>query len=134
MKLMLENQDSYPAEAIGKAKELVESCCRTILSKRGLTIDENWTFQQLVNKVFEKLDVKPNKVDEQSPIADSLKRLYGSLKGMVSPIAEIRNAFGTGHGRAADFVGLDSRHARLLVGMCETLVQFLWMTQEEKTL
>lgn len=131
IKLMLENQDTYPAEAIGKAKELVESCCWTILSKRGFAINDTWRFQQLVNKVFDVLDVKPNMIDEKNPIADSLKKVYGSLKGIVVPIAEIRNDYGTGHGRTVDFVGLDSRHARLFVGMCVTLVQFLWMTHEE---
>lgn len=130
--LMLETQDTYPAEAIGKAKELVESCCRTILKDRGKTIDENWKFQQIVGHVFDELDVKPDKVDDTDPIAGSLKKIYGSLKGIVQPLAEIRNAFGTGHGRTADFTGLDSRHAKLLVGMSVTLVQFLWTTHEEK--
>ncbi|MBR5747473.1 MAG: abortive infection family protein [Prevotella sp.] len=134
IKLMLDCQESYPAEAIGKAKELIESCCRTILKNRGKEIDENWKFQQLVGRVFDELDVKPDKVDEKDIIAGSLKRIYGSLKGIVQPIAEIRNAFGTGHGRTADFTGLDSRHAKLLVGMSTTLVQFLWSTHEEKPL
>lgn len=128
--LMLDNQEKYPAESIGKAKELVESCCRTILTKRGVWVDPHWSFQQLVNQVFDILEVKPERVDDSSPIAKSLKQLYGSLKGMVVPIAEIRNAFGTGHGRVADFVGLDSRHAKLYVGMCVTLVLFLWETHE----
>lgn len=134
IKLMLENQDSYPAEAIGKAKELVESCCRTILLRRYETIDKDWTFQQLVGRVFKVLDVMPNEVDDNSPIASSLKQIYGSLKGIVAPIAEIRNTYGTGHGRPVDFKGLDSRHAKLLVGMSVTLVQFLWATHEEKPL
>ncbi len=134
IKLMLENQESYPAEAIGKAKELVESCCRTIITKRGAVIDKDWTFQQLVSRVFKVLDVMPNEVDDKSPIASSLKQLYGSLRGIVAPIAEIRNAFGTGHGRTADFIGLDSRHAKLMVGMSVTLVHFLWSTHEEKPL
>lgn len=134
IKLMLENQETYPAEAIGKAKELIESCCRTILSNQGITIDKDWKFHQLVNKVFDELKVKPSEIDENDPIAGSLKRIYGSLKGMVVPIEEIRNAFGTGHGRNIDFVGLDSRHAKLLVGMSITLVQFLWTTHEENAL
>lgn len=132
IRLMLDNQDTYPAEAIGKAKELVESCCRTILKERNKAINKDWTFQQLVNQVFSTLDVMPNEVDSNSPIAGSLKQIYGSLKGVVSPIAEIRNAFGTGHGRTVDFKGIDSRHAKLMVGMCVTLVQFLWNTHEEK--
>lgn len=134
IKLMLENQETYPAEAIGKTKELVESCCRTILKNRGETIQKDCTFQQLVGQVFKVLDVMPNEVDEKSPVAGSLKQIYGSLKGIVAPIAEIRNAYGTGHGRLADFKGLDARHAKLLVGMSITLVQFLWTTHEEKTL
>lgn len=134
IKLMLDNQDVYPAEAIGKAKELVESCCRTILNKRSIPINTEWKFSNLVNKVFDVLDVMPNKVEENTPEAGSLKRIYGSLKGIVVPLAEIRNAFGTGHGRTADFEGLDARHARLLVGMSSTLVQFLWSTHEEKPL
>ena len=131
IKLMLDNQETYPAEAIGKAKELVESCCRTILKIRRIGIDPDWKFHQLVGHVLEKLDVMPNEVDEKSPIAKSLKQIYGSLKGIVAPIAEIRNEYGTGHGRTADFEGIDSRHAKLLVGMSITLVQFLWETHEE---
>ena len=126
--IMLDCQDAYPAEAIGKAKELVESCCRTILTGRGEIIDKDWSFQQLVNKTFDVLVVLPKNVDAKSPIAGSLKQIYGSLKGIVTPIAEIRNAFGTGHGRVADFEGLDTKHAKLLVGMSITLVQFLWAT------
>lgn len=134
IKIMLECQEAYPAEAIGKAKELVESCCRTILTNRGETVNKDWTFQQLVNKTFDMLAVLPKEVGENSPIAPSLKQIYGSLKGIVNPLAEIRNAYGTGHGRTADFTGLDSRHAKLLVGMSATLVQFLWSTHEEKPL
>lgn len=130
IKLMLDNQETYPAEAIGKAKELIESCCRTILDKRSIQIDEKWTFQQLVNRVFDVLEVKPEGVDENDPIASSLKKIYGNLKGMVHPVAEIRNSHGTGHGKAADFKGLDARHAKLLVGMSTTLVRFLWETHE----
>lgn len=134
IRLMLECQETYPAEAIGKAKELVESCCRTILTKRDVPIEKDCSFQQLVNKVFDVLDILPSKVDVKSSIAGSLKQMYGSLKGIVNPIAEIRNAFGTGHGRIADFQGLDSRHAKLLVGISITLTQFLWSSHEEKPL
>lgn len=96
-----------------------------------MNVDPDWKFHTLAGRVFEELDVKPDKVDDNNPIAGSLKKIYGSLKGIVAPIAEIRNEYGTGHGRTADFEGIDSRHAKLLVGMCVTLVLFLWETHEE---
>lgn len=34
--LMLKMQSENPTEAIGKAKELVESCCKTILDEKGV--------------------------------------------------------------------------------------------------
>lgn len=132
IRLMIDSQEQYPAEAIGKAKELIESCCKTILEGLSVPIDKDWTFQQLVSKVFDRLDIMPKSIDPSSPASDSLRRIYGSLKGMISPLVEIRNAFGTGHGRTADFQGLDSRHAKLLVGMSATLVEFLWDTYQER--
>lgn len=132
IKLMLSTQETYPTEAIGKAKELLESCCRTILKEQNVQIEDKWSFQQLVSKCLDELDILPAKVDASSPIVGSLKKIYGSLKGIVAPIAEIRNEYGTGHGKTADFTGLDSIHAKLLVGMSSTLVQFLWDTHKNK--
>lgn len=132
IKLMLSTQETYPAEAIGKAKELLESCCRTILKERNVQIEDKWSFQQLVSKCLEELDILPTKVEVSSPIVGSLKKIYGSLKGIVAPIAEIRNEYGTGHGKTADFIGLDSVHAKLLVGMSSTLVQFLWESHKNR--
>lgn len=100
-KMMVELQMTSPTDAIGKAKELVESCCRTILGQRFVECDKDWSFQQLVSKTFDTLKLLPKDVDEKSPIADSLKRILGSLKGMVSNISDIRNAYGSGHGRDA---------------------------------
>lgn len=57
IKLMLDNQETYPAEAIGKAKELVESCCRTILKIRNIGIEPDWKFHQLVGHVLDELNV-----------------------------------------------------------------------------
>lgn len=126
--VMIKMQDENPTEAIGKAKELIESCCKTILLKKSIAINKDWTFQQLVSKTCDALNILPYNVDEKLPIAQSLKQLYGNIKGLAGPIAEIRNAFGSGHGRSADFEGLDKRHAHLLVGICITLVDFLWLT------
>ena len=39
--LMLKMQGENPTEAIGKSKELIESCCKTILELEGCAIEKN---------------------------------------------------------------------------------------------
>lgn len=124
--LMLSSQGNNSVEAIGKAKELVESCCKTILAKQHIELDKKWTLSELTGKTLKHLRLTPSDVDTENPFVDSLKKLLGSLKGMVSPLAEIRNAYGSGHGREVDFKELDSRYSRLVVGASITLVEFIW--------
>jgi hypothetical protein len=45
-------------------------------------------------------------------------------------MATIRNAYGSGHGKSANYKGLEERHAKLAVGSSITLVQFLWDSHE----
>ena len=42
IELMLKMQSENPTDAIGKAKELIESCCKTILDNKGVAWDKNW--------------------------------------------------------------------------------------------
>ncbi len=39
---MVQMQSKNPTEAIGKAKELIESCCKTILENNSVSIDKKW--------------------------------------------------------------------------------------------
>lgn len=126
IKAMLDAQESHPSDAIGKAKELIESCCRTILIEKEIEINKNWSIDDLTKKVFEQIHIMPKNVSDSLPEADVLRQLYGNLRAMVKHIAEVRNIYGTGHGRDVSFEGLEARHARLIVGMSTTLVNFLW--------
>ncbi len=48
--LMLQMQVSNPINAIGMAKELIESCCKTILDEKGITYSKNDDVPQLADK------------------------------------------------------------------------------------
>lgn len=122
--LMIKSLDSNPTEAIGKSKELIESCCKTILKECSVDVTKDWTFQQLINKTFETLHLLPKDIDDNSPIGQSFKQIYGSLKGLTNPIAAIRNVYGTGHGKDIHFQALDSRHAKLLAGISCSVTEF----------
>jgi hypothetical protein len=47
------------------------------------------------------------------------------LTTVVQGIGELRNQYGSGHGKKASFKGLTARHAKLSVGAASTLAIFL---------
>jgi len=122
--------EADPDLAIGTAKELVETVCRTILAQRGVDAPTNFDVAQLVKLTAKELKLTPSDIADPQAAADSLRRLLGNLGTITQSLAEIRNKFGTGHGKAADSKGLEARHARLAVGAASTLALFLQETHE----
>ena len=132
MSIMLENQSTNPTEAIGKAKELIESCCETILEQNGITPEKEWRLNNLVDETMKLLEITPEHVPDTAKEAKAIKAILGSLRGIASQIAIIRNAYGSGHGKSASYKGLQERHAKLAIGSSVTLVNFLWDSFERK--
>ncbi|WP_157152646.1 abortive infection family protein [Cellvibrio sp. BR] len=64
--------------------------------------------------------------------SDSIKRLLKNLADITYGVAELRNSYGTGHGKNAKSRGLSSRHAKLAVGAASTLAIFLIETHSER--
>lgn len=128
--LMVSMQKTNPTDAIGKAKELIESCCKTILDEMGISWDKNDDVPQLTNKVLDALNLLPTSVQPTDQGADSIKAVLGNLRAIPTKLAELRNPFGSGHGKSASFVGLEERHAKLAVSCSITFVDFVWSTFE----
>lgn len=124
--LMMENKSSNPTEAIGKAKELIESCCNTILLDRKQEIDKDWNLSQLVRATQKALQILPNNIPNDAPGKSELRGILGNLSSMASNLATLRNFYGTGHGKDLEYTGLEERHAELAIGSSVTLVKFLW--------
>ena len=123
-------QTVNPTEAIGKSKELIESCCKTILEENGEVINKDWSVSQLVKATMKFLQVSTDSVDPTTFEASTIKAILGNLHGIAGNIAELRNAYGSGHGKGANYKGLTVRHAKLAVGSSVTLVTYLWETYE----
>jgi hypothetical protein len=119
-----------PALAIGTAKELLETCCRTILLKRGAEVSPATDLPQLVKMTARTLALTPDDIPEKARAAELIKRLLSNLGTIASGIAELRNLYGTGHGKAAGAKGLSSRHAKLAVGAAATLAVFFVETHQ----
>lgn len=132
MEIMMDSQATNPTEAIGKAKELIESCCKTILEQKEVAINSKWDVGNLVDETMKLLEITPNHIPDTAKEATAIKAILGSLKGIASQIAIIRNAYGSGHGKSASYKGLQERHSKLAIGSSVTLVNFLWDSFERK--
>ena len=123
-----------PGLAIGTAKELVETTCKTILEERGIPYSENEDLPKLVKKTRKALGLVPDSIPNPTKGVDIIRRLLSSLGAVAQGIAELRNLYGTGHGKSGKAKGLVARHARLAVGAASTLATFLLETHQERSI
>ncbi|QYY36870.1 abortive infection family protein [Ruficoccus sp. ZRK36] len=123
--------DADPSLAIGTSKELIETCCRTILSERGQPVEGSPDVQTLTKMTLKELNLVPEGISKSVKGADVVKRILSNLGSIGNGLGELRNLYGTGHGKDGKAVGLKPRHARLAVGAAATLTTFLFATHEE---
>ena len=121
-----------PDLAIGTAKEFIETICRTILRERGIDVAENDDVPHLVRLAVNSVPVVPAGIDDPGRWEESIIRLVNNLSSLGRSLAELRNAFGTGHGQPAGHIGLDTHHARLAVRMATAVGVFLYEVHEER--
>lgn len=124
--------ENDPGLAIGTAKELVETVCRTILEERRIDIPINEDLTKLVKSTAKELKLTPEDIPDKAKASESIKRLLSNLASITNGIAELRNSYGTGHGKCAKSKGLSPRHAKLAVGAASTLTIFLIETHLER--
>lgn len=123
--------ESDPSLAIGTAKELIETCCKTILAERGKPVAGMPDVSTLTKVTLKELKLVPEGVPEASRGADVIKRLLSNLGTIGNSLAELRGLYGTGHGKHGSSAGLSPRHAKLAVGAASTLAVFLFETHKE---
>lgn len=124
--------ETDPEAAIGAAKEFVESICKAILEKMGALPDENADLPKLVKQTLQHLALVPDRVPDAAKGRDAAKRILNNLGTLADGIAELRNKFGTGHGKHPSTKGLEPRHARLAVGSATTLGVFVFETFQKR--
>ncbi|NDY57441.1 abortive infection family protein [Desulfovibrio sulfodismutans] len=121
-----------PGLAIGTAKELIETICKTVIVRHGESYPDNSKIPNLVRQTTKLLKLTPDSISNEIKAAQTIKSILGSLAIITQGMAELRNSYGTGHGKEAGTKGLTTRHARLVVGAATTLAVFLWDTYIEK--
>jgi len=122
-----------PELAIGTAKEFAETICKSILDDHGVDYNNDVNLTTLVKLVCKQLQIAPEDIPETTRAADSIKKLLRQLAAISHGMLEIRNAYGTGHGKTPGTTGFKPRHARLAVHAVIAIVEFLFETHQEKS-
>ena len=134
IKRMESSVQQDPELAIGMAKELIETTCKTILYKRDVPTSKNPDIQELTKLTLKALKLVPDGIRDEARGSNTIKKILQNLGTIGIGLAELRGLYGTGHGKDGNFKGLSVRHARLATGAAATLATFLFETHEERTL
>lgn len=119
-------QGEDPAQAIGSAKELIESTAKVVLRERGHVLTGKEELPELVKAAQESLLIHPTQATAGPDNAPSVRRILGAASTVATGVAELRNAgFGTGHGQDSVRSGLSRRHARLAVNAAKLWCEFI---------
>lgn len=124
--------DTDPAHAIGTAKEMIETTCKSILAARGESYSKSADVPDLVKQTRKALKLLPEDIPDCARGADTIRQLMSQLGSIAQNVAELRSLYGTGHGKEGKARGLQPRHARLVVGSAATLATFLLETHENQ--
>ncbi|MGH9627932.1 MAG: abortive infection family protein, partial [Bryobacteraceae bacterium] len=130
IKRLQEAAAADPELAIGTAKEFLESICKTILTEREAPPSKNEDLPAFVRATVRSLAIVPSELSSQVQLEKTVTVLLNNLGSIGHQLAELRNQFGTGHGRSTDYVGLPARHATLAIGAAATLAVFLYESHE----
>ncbi len=119
-------EDGDYAQAIGSAKELVESTAKLVLRTCGEVVDDKDDLPALVTKAQRALDVHPSSPRPGPDNSDAVKKILGGAMTITNGLADLRNrGYGTGHGPAGLRVGLAARHAHLAVSGARLWCEFM---------
>lgn len=114
-----------PSLAIGSAKELVESTAKIVLNERDVPYTVNDDLPRLVHLAESALHLHPARAKATPDGSQAVRKILGAALTITNGIAELRNDYGTGHGRGDIVAGLGPRHAGLAVNGARLWCQFM---------
>ncbi|WP_241127949.1 abortive infection family protein [Novosphingobium terrae] len=124
--------ESDPALAIGTAKDLVETCCKSILTRQSIDFSRKSTLPELTKLLTKELKLVPEGISDEAKGAETIRLLLRNLTTITQYLSEIRSLYGTGHGRDGKHRGLEPRHARLAVGAAVAFIDFVSETYHQR--
>ena len=119
-----------PRQAIGATKDMLEAVMKTILHRRGRTIQANIAFPTLINSCWSELKLNTHREPSDKSEAQ-LRKISSQARKMIEAANELRNLAGTGHGRVIEHP-LSTDDARMIVSIGFVLAG--WLVRCERKL
>jgi hypothetical protein len=125
--------ETDPALAIGTAKELVETCCKSILTKLSIEFGKSADISDLTKSLAKALKLVPEGIPNEAKGVENVRLILRNLSALPGYLTELRGLYGTGHGRDGSHRGLEPRHARLAVGAAVVFIDFVTETYRQRS-
>lgn len=77
------------------------------------------------------MDFTPKEADDPEKADKAIRQILGGITSIVHGVAELRNGYGTGHGKDANFKGLEIKYAKLFVGVVSEIAILYLATNGE---
>jgi hypothetical protein len=128
----LERRNHDPEGAITMARTLIESVCKHILDKKGISYKhkdkdkDKDDLPQLYYKTASALNAAPDQYQEET-----FKKIFGGCQGVIDGLNNLRNRLGDAHGKGEKAVRPSSHQAALAVNLAGSMAAFLVATWEE---
>ncbi|WP_114912540.1 abortive infection family protein [Acidibrevibacterium fodinaquatile] len=123
----LENSiENQPAFCLQSVRTLFETVQLTIAPIIGVDLSGVTEFPARNGRIVKALDFSIRNHPDAAEIDAVIKKLLGSINGTISALAELSNIPGLRHGGSLDWGTLQRQHARMLGGLCDALVRFLF--------
>jgi hypothetical protein len=127
-----ERRNHDPEGAITMARTLIESVCKHILDKKGISYKhkdkdkDKDDLPELYYKTASALNVAPDQYQEEA-----FKKIFGGCQRVIDGLNNLRNRLGDAHGKGEEALKPSPHQAALAVNLAGSMAAFLVATWEE---
>lgn len=118
--------ESEPAICLQRVRSLFEAAHMTIAPGLGVDLTGVAEFHTRNSRIIKAMDFSIVDHPEAPKISATIQKLLGSINGTAVALAELSNIPNMRHGGSLDMATLERQHARMLGGLCDSLVSFMF--------
>lgn len=118
--------EGEPEMCLHRVRSLFEAAHHTLAPHLGIDLTDQIEFPTRNSRIIKAMDFSVSGHPDAEQIGLTIQKLLGSINGMASALAELSNYRNLRHGGSPDWSSLGRQHAKMLGGLCDSLVSFLF--------